>query len=1286
MIKLKILFLFMLFASIIIGQDELEVKFSWKKDATNILIEGINYSSVPTLENSYFDGDSFKLIEYFPISSNMSPRLIVKNFQISPISETDKKAIQFYQLKVENEIQFDVKVVGERGLKKGAIEIFPYLKEGSTIYRIESIIFEKQITPIFQAKSGHEFAENSVLRSGSGSWYKIRVQQDGVHRISYSFLKDMGIDVDNINPSNINIYGNGFGKLPENNSDFRPDDLLKNAIYIEGEQDGSFDQNDFILFYGRGPDKWEDSGSAGFRQTRNVYARYTSYYININTSEPSKRIENAELSTDAPTHIVNSYNSFAVHEQELVNLIKGGQRWYGERFDAQLSQDFSFSIPNLIPSEPARVRAFMACRDGSATGTNFEIRHNNSLLGSASFGISGLGSWDRKSVFTAPGSFNLTGSNFSINVRFNRQNPSDLAYLDFIEINTRSSLLVSGNQTIFRDKNAVGTGNISEFFVGNFPQGGQIWEITELANPKKVDQNPSAGVFQFTVNTDSLRTFIAFNNSGYLTPSFEKQVQHQNLHALPAADYLIVSNELFISQANRLANLHRDQGMTVHVVELEALYNEFSGGTQDPTAIKFFAKMFFDRAEGDPDLMPKYLLLFGDGTYDPLDRVPNNNYMCPVYHTVNSEGYVSTLISDDYFGFLDEGEGFSPSDILDVAVGRLIATTREHATDLVNKIEHYMKNGSSLYSSSGVDCGDDGFISKHGDWRLRYTTIGDDGDNSYFLVNDLEPAYEYVRNNHPEMNPNKIYSDAFTRVITAGGPRFPDVNKEINRSVSSGTLLMCYVGHGGPTGAAQERIITTNQINDWRNIDRLTLFVSATCEFARIDDNERVSAGEWMALNPIGGAIALMTTTRAVFFSTNSITTSRFFENVFLRDSDEKPRTFGEIITSTKNAIPGGSNNKRAFMLLGDPALRIALPYEEVILDSLNGNDINIQNDTIRALSKARFSGHIEDQFGNELTNFNGIMQPSVFDKVTLESTLGQTSDSPVVQFEQQKNVLYRGRVTVTNGKFSYEFIVPKDINYAFGPGKASFYAFDEQDVSAGGYSEDFLIGGVDTSGVDDNEGPQIELFLNSEDFVNGGITNETPILIAKLFDESGINTVGTGIGHDITAIIDEETSNPIVLNEFYEADLDTYKSGSLRYQIDQLEAGNHTLTFKAWDVNNNSSEVTVEFIVQEEQNVALRNVLNYPNPFTTSTMFMFEHNQACRYLETQVEIFTVTGRLIKTIRQDVQTQGFRAEGIPWDGKDDFGDPLGKGVYVYRVKVRTPDGETAEAMQKLYLL
>lgn len=1278
---------FLLLPFLGIAQEIVEIDLSWGEKAAKVSYGSGHELDLPSLDKSHLGENGPIYIDYWDRSVNQDVKLTVTDVSYEKAPKTDLNAINNLGWEVPQEVQFKVKNIREREKSIAALELFPYVKKGATIERITSITFEKSTASANSLmKNGHVFAENSVLASGSGDWYKIKVQSDGVHRITYDFLKDIGIDIDNVNPEHINIYGNGFGKLPENNSEYRPDDLLKNAILIQGEGDGSFDPNDFILFYGRGPNKWEDVGSTGFRRTLNNYATYSAYYINVNPGESPKRIQNAVTTNQPETNTVTDYNSFAIHERELVNLIRGGQRWYGEEFDAQLSRSFSFNIPNLNPAAPVTVRSAMACKDGSSSGTNYQIRYNGTLLGSENMAQTAEDSWRRANFTTAPGTFTPSSGNFDLQVTFNRANPADKAYLDFIEINARSFLSFSGNQFQFRDKNSVGVGNVSLFEINNFPQGGKVWETTELANPKLVNGTTDGGTFSFKVETDSLRTFIGFNNSGYLTPSFDKKVEHQNLHNLSSVDYLIVTNKLFLSQANRLAQLHANNGVTSHVVTLEKIYNEFSGGTQDPTAIKFFAKMFFDRAEGDPDEMAKYLLLFGDGTYDPLDRVPDNNYMCPVYHTVSSEGYISTLVSDDYFGFLDENEAFSPSDVLDIAVGRLIATTPEHATDLVNKIEHYMKNGSSIYSSSGLLCGEDGFISTQGDWRLRYTTIADDEEEGYFINNDLEPAFEYVKANHPEMNPNKIYADAFQKVSTAGGERFPEVNRAIDRSIESGSILTCFVGHGGAAGAAQERIITIGQINDWTNIDKLTLFVSATCEFARIDDNEGVSAGEWMALNPIGGAIALMTTTRAVYFSTNSETTARFFENVFLRDADQMPRTFGEIITGTKNQTPGGGNNKRSFMLLGDPALRIALPYEKVVLDSLNGSPITAVDDTLKALSKARLSGHLEDQFGNNLSSFNGIMQPSIYDKPQINNTLGQSSKSPVIAFEQQKSVLYRGKVSVTNGVFDFDFIVPKDIDYSFGNGKASFYAYDENQNSAGGYDKSIIVGGIDTTGLDDNVGPQIELYLNDEDFVNGGLTNETPVLIASLFDDSGINTVGNGIGHDITVILDDKTDDAKVLNDFYESDLDTYQSGSLRYQFDELEPGLHTLTFKAWDVNNNSSEETLEFNVQEQREIALKHVLNYPNPFTTNTSFMFEHNQVCASLETKIEIFTVTGRLVRTILQDVKTQGFRVEGIAWNGKDDFGDQLAKGVYVYRVSVRNPEGETAQEMQKLYLL
>lgn len=1266
--------------------EKIQIELEWSSEMTTYSINESYSGLIPNLKNSFFDGNDFLFIKQWNRSNNMNWHFSLDTYNHEALSNKEKEFLLVHNIVVESDFEFLLKNNKARDKGIASLEFTPFIMVNGEPRKITSVSFNLTKKSPFVLKSVN-FAENSVLAPGSGDWYKIKVTSEGVHKLDYDFLKSIGIDIDNLNPNDLNIFGNGYGKLPEANNVWRPDDLIKNSILVVDGGDNSFDQGDYVLFYARGPHKWFEGGSYGFSRDLNIYANYSAYYINVNSADSPLRILDAPEVVDPATHVVTDFDAFSISEKENINLLKGGQRWYGEEFDAQLSQNFSFNFPNLNTAEPVIVRSFIGYKIGGGSAS-YNITHNGSTVGSVGLTIvNDASSVGRKGFTSTPGQLAPSASSFILTANFNRSVPSDVGYLDFIEVNAKRNLFFSSSQLIFRDRSAVGVGNIAEYQLSNLPSNGFVWDVTTWTNPQIVQGNFAGSEFVFKSRADSLKTFVGFDGSSFITPVFEKRIDHQDLHGLPAADYLIVTHPTFLKEANRLAALHEQNGLSVHVVTLEKIYNEFSCGTQDPTAIKTFARMFYERAEGDPNLMPKYLLLFGDGTYDPLDRVSNNNYMCPVYHTVTSEGYVSTLLSDDYFGLLDPEEAFSPSDNLDISVGRLVATTAEEATDLVNKIEHYMKNGSTLYSASGVQCGEDGFASTHGDWRLRYTTIADDEENGYFLINDLEPAYNYVKANHPEMNVNKIYSDAYTQISTAGGERYPEVNAEIDRSIESGSLMTCYVGHGGAMGAASERILTIGQITNYRNINRLTLFVSATCEFGRIDDNERVSAGEWFALNPIGGAIALMTTTRAVYFSTNSITTASFFEHVFLRDSDNKPLTFGDIITNTKNNIDSNvSNNKRSFMLLGDPALRIALPYENIVVDSINGISVDLAQDTLRALSKARFSGHIEDQFGNALNGFNGVMQPSVFDKLKDQNTLGNDSGSPVITFEQQKNVLYRGKVSITNGLFDFDFIVPKDIDYAFGNGKSSFYASNAANNNAGGYSTEFIVGGIDTTGLNDNVGPEITLFLNDETFVNGGIADENPILIAELFDESGINTVGNGIGHDITVILDDETSNAKILNEFYEADLDTYQSGSLRYPFNSLEPGIHTLKFKAWDVNNNSSEAVLEFVVQENKEVALEHVLNYPNPFTTSTQFMFEHNQVCAALETQIEVFTVTGRLVKTINTEVKTQGFRTEGIHWNGKDDFGDQLAKGVYVYRVTVTNPDGGTAQAMEKLYLL
>lgn len=1267
---------------IICAQQEIKIDLKWNA-APEKLAFPQGEILCPNLENSFIGGHEFLYIQEFKRGNrNVQWDFSLATYQTTEISQLDKDFIAQFSIPVYNQLTYKVSNISKEGIPVAVLSLVPYIRINDEVKRIVAVNFNLQTNTLIKNKS-YAFAANSVLQEGSGDWYKISVDADGIYKIDYIFLKSIGIDVDHIHPDDINIYGNGFGRLPEQNSISRPDDLLKNDILVVGGEDGVFNTNDYILFYGKGPNKWELVGDR-FERNLNVYNTTSIYFINVNPSGSPARIQNAILSNQPANQIVTSYNSYAIHEKEFINIFRTGKRWYGEEFDVNLTQNFSLNIPQLNPNEPAVLRGFMACKIGSTGGTtNFKVSYNNTNLATIGMPLANKSSITRGGFTTTPGQFNPTSSTFSVKVTFNRVTPSDVGYLDFLEVNARSYMKYYDGVE-FRDLNSVGVGNVAEMQLTDFPSNGVIWETTNPTQPKLVTGTDNGGIYSFKVDADSLRSFVAFK-SKFGTPKFVKRVSHQNLHGLEQADYLIVTHPRFLSQANRLADLHRSNGLKVHVVTSEEVYNEFSSGMQDPTAIKFFAKMFYDRAGGNITDQPKYFLLFGDGTFDPLDRVPNNNNMIVMYETDDSENYTGSIVSDDYFGFLDDGEGFSPVDVLDIAVGRLIATTEKDAVNFVNKIELYMKNGSNAFSSNKL-CGEDGVISTHGNWRLNYAVIADDEENGYFLNPDMEPITNYVETNHPEMNVKKIYLDAYQQITTAGGERYPEVNNQIQKSFEAGKIVICYNGHGGATGAASERVMTIGEMRSLTNIDKLTLFVSATCEFARVDDNERVSIGEWMILNEVGGAIAMMTTTRAVYFSTNTATSSNLFKNVFMRDANNEPLTFGEIILKTKNAVTGGSNNKRCFMLLGDPALKIALPYSKVVLDSVNGNDVGLTIDTLSALGGAKMKGHIEDQYGNILTNFNGFVQPTIYDKPAQKKTLGQNVESPVIDFYTQENVLFSGKSTVKDGYFNFEFIVPKDIDFNYGKGKASFYAWSTDNRNGGGYSKSLYVGGIDTNGVNDSQGPQIDLYLNSPDFVNGGITDETPVLIAKIFDESGINTVGNGIGHDLTLIIDNKASQAKVLNEFYTTDLDTYKSGQLRYQLEKLAPGRHTLSLKAWDINNNSNEKVLEFIVQEKTEIAMDHVLNYPNPFTTHTEFMFEHNQTCSVLDTKIEIYTVSGRLVKTINQAVETRGYRVAGIPWDGRDEYGDQLARGVYIYRISIKNPDGESTQEMQKLYLL
>ncbi|MFH0866141.1 MAG: type IX secretion system sortase PorU, partial [Bacteroidota bacterium] len=731
----------------------------------------------------------------------------------------------------------------------------------------------------------------------------------------------------------------------------------------------------------------------------------------------------------------------------------------------------------------------------------------------------------------------------------------------------------------------------------------------------------------------------------------------------------------------RLAALHSTyDGYTSAVVTPAQIYNEFSSGNQDISAIRDFVKMFYDRA-ASADELPQYLLFLGDASYDYKNRISENTNFVPTFQSPRAVNYADSYATDDFFGFLDSLEGPYVNSLLDIGIGRFPVKSAAEAGYIVDKIAEYLKISNPLNSGNGCD----GYtLGSSGEWKNIICFVADDEQSDFFT--DCENFATYIDTTYNNYNIEKIYCDAYVQETGAGGQRYPDVNDAINRRIEKGALIINYIGHGGEVGWAHERILQIADIESWENFHNLPLFITATCEFSRYDDPKRTSAGEMVLLKSDGGGIALLTTSRLAYSNFNAGLNGRFYQNAFKKINGSYP-ALGDLVIVSKNWNDNVDPNVRNFILLGDPALSLSYPENKVLTTKVNQHDTMSVTDTLKALQKVIIEGIIADPAGQKLTGFNGVVYPIVYDKKSTTYTLGNDSPGNILPFMIQKSILYKGKVSVTNGDFTFSFVVPMDIAYNYGKGRISYYASDGTTDANGFYENNyFIIGGTDTTAAFDNAGPEIRLYLNDSDFVSGGMTSENPLLLSIVKDTNGINTVGNGIGHDIVAVLDGNTSNSIVLNDYYEADLNSYQKGTIRYPLEELSDGIHTLSLKVWDIYNNSSETSIDFFVSQSAELALYHVLNYPNPFTTHTEFYFEHNQPCCDLDVQIQIFTITGKLVKTIDQNVLTDGFRAEPIAWDGLDEYGDPIARGVYLYRLKIKNTDGSLAEKTEKLVIL
>jgi hypothetical protein len=1111
-------------------------------------------------------------------------------------------------------------------------------------------------------------AQTSVLKTGN--WYKFAVEKTGVHKISFALLKKAGIDPGKINPQHLKLFGLEGGMLPQPNDVFRPSDLIEIAISVHGEADERFDKGDYLLFYAEGPDKVKYEVSRDiFHYENNLYSDHNYYFLTVG-EDPGKRLAVTEnIAGSFP--LITSFNDFAYHEKDEYNVERSGREWFGEKFGPTTSHALTFTIPGITPD--SRITMVSDVMGQSYTEASFRLSFNNTPVGeqkisavpNGRYSVKGFHKCDTFAVdASAAGAPNR--ATHEVKYEFFKGTGFSQGYLDFVLLNVIRDLSLYGDQTIFLSKTSLDN-PISTFQITQLAEEAQVWDITDHYNVNAQAFRLSGTVGTFSASSSTLKKWVVFNNR-HPEPVFVSKVENQDLSGLSTPNLLIITHPDFEDEARRLAS-HRISfnNWSVHVVTTEKIYHQFSGGRQDVSALRDFAKYLRDQ---NPSAL-KAILLFGKSSYDYKDRLANNTNFVPTYQSRNSLHPLQTYSSDDYFAFLENTEGSwneSPAQhhTLDVGVGRLPVSSREEARNVVDKIIDYDTNQKTL-----------------GSWRKKIVFVADDGNSEDGFTSlhqyQADQLATELEENHPAFDTRRIFMGSYKKNVQPNGETVPEMADDLKRSFDLGALIINFTGHGSEAIWTDERIFTEKTIAALSN-DRYPFLVTATCEFGRQDDPLQISSAERAVTRENGGAIGLVTTARPVNATTNFNLNEAFYASLFERTPGGYA-TIGEVFQKTKNNSTSGVSN-RNFSLIGDPSMVLALPEYSVQITSVKTSS---GSDTLKALSTVTARGQVIGTDGVVLESFQGIVEATLFDKEKEFVTIGK--NNPPFQYTQWHNAVFRGKATVENGEFQFTFVMPKNIAYETGGGRMSFYAFDPvTGMDAKGVNTTLSIGGSEKNVAGDAKPPQIRLFMGDTTFVNGGIATSDTYLIAELEDENGINICGYGIGNSILAQLDKGSVD-YVLNEYYVSHVDTYKRGSIRFPLLDLTPGKHEITVKVWDVHNNPAEATIAFIVTDGEGLVIESFGNYPNPFQQTTTLFFTHNRSGDDLEAHVWVYSLAGELIKSGEISVSDSQYRINLIDLNTSDESGKKLPPGLYLARLIVRSiTNGSKNEQVTKLIVL
>lgn len=1086
-------------------------------------------------------------------------------------------------------------------------------------------------------------AANSLL--STGRWFMIKVDTSGVYRLTYDELQRIGLD----NPAETRIFSYGGRTLPTNCGMPVPDDLNEIPTLKETGDDNVFGSGDYLIFYAQGPEVLNyDSKEEMFVHSHHYYSDYI-YLLLTSDLGAGKPMLVAAKNDVEPEKIVNEYDAYSYFGRDKYNLVASGRRWYDTKLVANSADSVRFRFSDINLNEPVKCIAAVAGRKASKTSADFRYKYLGREVARDNVQLA-YDDYRYASYSEAQFKFKPQSSDIWLSFCLVSSSATSEGHIRWIGLNARERLTYNGRRQLhFRDSRSA-SASAANFTIANGGNSLRVLDITNPTNPVVVETATEGASTSFVVQPkDTIREFVAFDSRNLLTPIMSGadlgEVANQNLHGAATPDMLIVTHTDFMPQAEELAEIHRTiDKLKVLVVTQQQVFNEFSGGTPDVAAVRNYARMLYQRNEGF-----RYLLLFGDGTYDNRNITGANANLLLTMQSEEAESTDNSFVSDDFYGMLEDGED-EFTGTLDIAVGRLPAADQSEAQAMVDKIRRHL---------TGRDVGG---------WCNTVAIIADDEENGDF-VNDAEKICNVIEQTTPEYNINKIYLDAHTQVSGSSGATYPEVNELIKKQFANGADIIEYIGHGGPRKMAHESIFMLHDANALANVGRMPVFIAASCEVGRFDDHQFTSLGETLVKNPKGGAIAALVSTRVVYNSPN-IELSR---NIFAQGVSHGLRV-GDIVKLAKNATGGLSLvNKRKFVLLGDPAISLAHPHNKnVVVSRINGRPVGDLQDTINAIDTVTIEGYVCDNDGNVL-NSNGVLCATVFDKKTAVATRGNDSKSPIIDFEMQNSVLYQGKASIIDGFYQFSFIMPKDIDYSFGYGRISLYVIADT-VEAVGYSDAIFIGGTPPNAeVCDFDGPEIQLFMTDTNFIDGYMVGSNPMVIARLFDESGINTTGNGIGHDIVAMVDYDMQTAVVLNDCYEGYIDKFNSGELRFNLYNLAEGEHTLTLKAWDIYNNPSETEIQFVVRGSDNAAIGEVYNFPNPASTETYFYINHNQTDNIVDVTITIYDMQGR---TVGRVSETRGVgETAPIYWQCQRG-GRQLDNGIYIFKAEISGSAGKS----------